>query len=153
LINNMLIKEDDFRKDWIDLMSKFIGDIHHINLDVPDKYVQSTFFRKNPVKIDVKIDVIEKYSRSIKIQYIVAGNTFVDIIYLPTSQPITKTFDNFYDKVYKKINSYLKQNNTTFVENEYKNYIDNLNKSISNLNKERIVQKRKKKLDRLNGRV
>lgn len=143
-----MIINNDFRKDWIDLMSKYIDSNHTVYLYTPDKYATNGFFTKIKASIKIQVSVIEKYTRSIKIQYTLVGHTFEDIIYLPTSSPITKVIDNFNDKLYKMINNWLKINDPNFVETQYANFkIGIPNK------KDRIVAQREKKLKRLDGRV
>lgn len=143
---------DKFRTDWIDFMSQQITGVHSISLYVPDIY-KNGFFQKNRVTTDVNVSVVEKYNRSVKIEYILLGNKFEDIIYLPTSKSIVYIIDNLNGKLNKKINEWLFQNNPTFVKNEYKNYIENIKKGVENLKKERIRSQREKKIKRIDGRI
>lgn len=143
---------DDLRTEWIDFMSNNINGTHIISLCTPDKYKNIRVFEKIKPNIYITVSVIEKYTRSVKIQYIVAGNTFEDIIYLPTSKSLATNVNDFNNKVGKKLNDWLILNNQTFLETEYKKYIDNTKLAVENLKKERIVSQREKKLKRIDGR-
>jgi len=143
---------DKFRTDWIEFMSHQISGIHKITLYVPDIY-KNSFFKNSPIKIDIYICVVEKNNRSVDIEYIVLGNIFKDTIYLPTSKSIVYIIDNLNGKLNKKINEWLFQNNPTFVENMYKNYIENINRNLNNIKKEQVRTQREKKIKRIDGRV
>lgn len=132
-------------------MTDLINGSHKVSLYVPDSYKNKTFFKN--ISINVDVIVIEKFNRAVKIEYIVLGNRFEDIIYLPVSKSVEYIINNFNGKINKNINEWLFQNNPTFVENEYKNYIQNLQISIENLKKEKIRTHREQKLKRINGRI
>ncbi|NPV13035.1 MAG: hypothetical protein HPY57_14815 [Ignavibacteria bacterium] len=138
-------------------MADHINGSHRIPLYVPNIYKNQPLFAKNCVYINVDVIVTEKFSRSVKIEYIISGNKFTDIIYLPVNKSIEYIVNTLNDKLSEKINKWLAQNNQTFVENEYKIYIDDFKKSviksIENLNKERIRTHREQKLNRINGRI
>ena len=146
--------DDNFRKEWIDFMSTKIECIYRIRLYIPDKVGQIQFLRKNPAKFNVDVKVIEKYTRSVKVQYDLFGNLFEEIIYIPTSKSIQQIINDTNNKIANKVNSWLKENNETFVENEYKKYSKSLHDGIEKIQFERLQKQREQKLNRItNGGI
>ena len=138
---------DNFRKDWIDFMSSKIECVFTINLYIPDSLKH--ILQKCPAKFKVDVKVIQKFSRSVKVQYNLFGNIFEEIIYIPTSKSVQQIIDDTNNKIGNKVNNWLKENQNTFVENEYKKYGDTFKNSIKKMQFERLQKQREEKLKKI----
>ena len=105
--------------------------------------------QKMPVRLSITVSVIEKFSRSVKIKFTLFGNDFEDIVYLPTSKSLQTIIDDTNKKISNKVNTWLKENDETFVINQYKNSNHMFFNSVERLLQEQKREKREQKLNRI----
>ena len=140
---------DNFRKDWIDFMSTKVDGVYNVPLYLPLDLKEFNHMKKMPPKINVVVSVIEKYTRSVKVQYNLFGNTFDEIIYLPTSKSLQTIIDDTNKKIYNKVNKWILENDETFILNQYKNSSKSLFSSIEKYQQEKLRKEREQKLNRI----
>ena len=87
-------------------------------------------FLKMKPKIKVKVNIVEKLTRSVKVEYTVLDKDFQDIIYLPTSKSLQTIISDTNKKISDKINEYLIENNINFILDEYENLRNDFLSSI-----------------------
>lgn len=110
--------DDNFKKEWIDFISKHISGTYKVPLLIPGNY--SVFNKIMLPYIDVNISVTKKYSRSVEIEYYLFDNKITDIIYLPFNKSINDIANTLQEKIIDKVNNWLLENKPGFIENEYK---------------------------------
>ena len=81
-------------------------------------------------KFKVKVNIVEKLTRSVKVEYTVLDKDFQDIIYLPTSKSLQTIISDTNKKISDKINEYLIENNINFILDEYENLRNDFLSSI-----------------------
>lgn len=125
-----MILTERFRKDWIFFMSNYVDGVYDITLYTPESLKNDTMFLKMKPKIKVKVNIVEKLTRSVKVEYTVLDKDFQDIIYLPTSKSLQTIISDTNKKISDKINEYLIENNINFILDEYENLRNDFLSSI-----------------------
>jgi len=141
--------DDNFRKEWIDFMSTKVDGVYRVPLYIPDLLKNIQYMNKIPVKLNINVSVVEKYSRSVKVKFTLFGNDFEDIVYLPTSKSLQTIIEDTNKKISNKVNTWLKENDETFVINQYKNSNHIFFNSVERLLQEQKREKREQKLNRI----
>jgi len=134
----------EFREDWVDLMAKHMNSTIKIHLDRPEA-LQRTIFMKMSATMDINVTVLEKYTRSIKVEFYVFNNRFEEIIYLPTSLPVASVLDKFEEKITKIVNDWLKENDKQFIVDKYKQKNKRIENIIDEFEKKKRFEEREKK--------
>ena len=125
-----MILTERFRKDWIFFMSNYVDGVYDITIYTPESLKNDTMFLKMKPKIKVKVNIVEKLTRSVKVEYTVLDKDFQDIIYLPTSKSLQTIISDTNKKISDKINEYLIENNINFILDEYENLRNDFLSSI-----------------------
>lgn len=133
---------DEIKKDWINLVSKYIEKKYNIYIYNPNEK-KHMLISCNP-EIEVDVNIIDTYTRSSKINISFFNENIETIVYYPTNKSLEFIFNNIENKISDIVNDKLKSDYSDYVDNIWDELKLKYDQKINNIISE--IQRKNRKI-------